>query len=55
MPLEELAGQAAEVDADELPGLIESQRAQRVAKKYAGNLRSVCKEVVQKKGARARG
>lgn len=35
--------------------LIESQRAQRVAKKYAGNLRSVCKEVVQKKGARARG
>ena len=34
--------------------LIESQKAQRVAKNFARNLRTVCKEVVQKKGARAR-
>ena len=36
-------------------GLIESQRAQGVAKKYAGGLRNACKEVVHKHGARSRG
>ena len=35
--------------------LLESPRAQAAAKKFAGGLRRVCKEVVDKNGARARG
>ena len=33
--------------------MLESRRAQRVAKKFAASLKKVCREVVQKKGAQA--
>jgi hypothetical protein len=35
--------------------LIATVKAQRAAKKFAGDLRRACKEVVQKKGQRSRG